>query len=733
MILFVASAAADRPTTNSARLAQLADSLRARYESWQGAEYLRLRSLTTGYWGELNADPNRELIGVREDGEPVILYTDNANAAHTTRADQLHPGGESGYDRDGSLSWGLAVWDNGVANPDHPEFQGHVNIGDDSDDYAAHANHTAGTLAAAGVNPSAKGMSFAAHLNSFDWSMDRAEMAANADWLKVSSHSYHYGGDYGVYDWSSAELDEIQFNAPYYSIVIAATNDGPSYGTIYGSSCGKNAITVGAVNDVDEYDGPGSVTIAGFSSRGPTLDGRLKPEIVANGVQLYSTLSVGYTYMSGTSMSTPNCAGTLFLLVEHYEQTHEYWIPPAATMKALICHTADECGPADGPDYTYGYGLMNAWRAADVISADVDNPDIIQQQELTAGGEFEYTFAADGTVPLKLTIAWTEPPGEVNANPALVNDLDLRLVRESDETTFDPWVMNPDLPWESASTGDNDVDNLEQVYVSDPEPGGYRVEVTHEGPLQGDSQFFTLVIDGLPDPDPVELTLSPYNTEIGPEGGELVFGVTLANSTDAGYPGLTFWTAAILPNGNEYGPLFTSPTFTLDAGATIEVDQFTQNVPAMAPDGEYTLIGRVGEMPDVWLADSFEFTKGLSAAIGDGDGADSWDGRGWPETGDREAASEPVAGPDGIRLRSAWPNPFNASTRFAVELARPAELSVAVFDVLGRRVFTLADGYESAGVHAFRLDADELGSGVYFVRAVIPGAGARTAKLVVVR
>lgn len=118
----------------------------------------------------------------------------------------------------------------------------------------------------------------------------------------------------------------------------------------------KNILTVGAVNDVNggylPLQGPASVQMTGFSSYGPTDDGRIKPDLVANGWLLLSTWGEPnyFAVIAGTSMAAPSVAGSLLLVQEHYEDMHgSDDFMRAATLKALAIHSADETGAADGP------------------------------------------------------------------------------------------------------------------------------------------------------------------------------------------------------------------------------------------------------------------------------------------------------------------------------------------------------------------------------------------------
>ena len=218
---------------------------------------------------------------------------------------------------------------------------------------------------------------------------------------------------------------------------------------------------MGAVNPIPGgYGSPSDVVFADFSSWGPSDDGRIKPDLVADGVNVLSSSSASnssYEILSGTSMSSPATAGSAFLLQEYYYKLHNSFMR-SATLKGLLIHTADEAGPADGPDYQYGWGLIDMPKAASLITSN-DSDQLIQENTLTsAAGSFSLPVIASGKGPLTVTISWTDPPGpvdEVNIlnNPArkLVNDLDLRV--NGNGNTYMPWTLNrlnpgaPGDPW----------------------------------------------------------------------------------------------------------------------------------------------------------------------------------------------------------------------------------------------------------------------------------------------
>ncbi|MCP3961105.1 MAG: S8 family serine peptidase [bacterium] len=350
---------------------------------------------------------------------------------------------------------------------------------------------------------------------------------------------------FGYYDDSSADWDQITFDSPLYLPLKSAGNNrgqGPSAGTPHchwdgslgggegdwvadtdvhaldgaadggydsisgGAGSAKNILTIGAVADIpDGYDQPSDVVMTFFSGWGPTDDGRIKPDLVANGVSLTSSLSFSdsaYGAFSGTSMSTPNTAGSLALLHQH--ALNLFGLPfRAATMKALLIHTADEAGTTPGPDYAFGWGLVNTAGAADVLSAQAATPFHIQEDTLADSSTLEYQVVSDGGSPLCVTVAWTDPPGAVSPptaidvpDPKLVNDLDLRI-EAPDRTVFSPWVLDPDSPPAAAVTGDNARDNVEQVWIESPAAGIYTVRVSHKGSLLNtDPQDVSVIVSG---------------------------------------------------------------------------------------------------------------------------------------------------------------------------------------------------------------------------------------------
>lgn len=328
------------------------------------------------------------------------------------------------------------------------------------------------------------------------------------------------GQPIGHYAWNGTNF------YPVFTVTRPSDGDTAGFDTLPPESVAKNILTVGSVADVvGGYANSTGVVVSTFSSFGPTDDGRIKPDLTANGELLTSSSNAvnnGYTAMSGTSMATPSVAGSLNLLVERYGLlygTNRSML--ASTLKGLAIHTADEAGSFPGPDYRYGWGLMNTKTAALLIDSNYQSQALANIKEviLSSGDFIEFPVAATNTRPLKVTICWSDPPGTSPAasvdptNRMLINDLDLRVIRGS--TTNLPWVLDPATRTNAATTGDNIRDNVEQVVITNAASDTYTVRVTHKGTLVDTngvaaSQRVSILVSGnIAQPKPPLLLASP--------------------------------------------------------------------------------------------------------------------------------------------------------------------------------------------------------------------------------
>ncbi|MCC9136095.1 S8 family serine peptidase [Pontibacter silvestris] len=468
-----------------------------------------------------------------------------------------------------AVSGKLGIWDGSSVRATHRELTGRVTQQDrvtvTSLEDQDHPTHVAGIMIGAGVNARAKGMAYNSNLKAWDWNSDISEATtAAAAGMLLSNHSYGLGyvgwvynsdrtgsikwewhGDtdidayedyrFGYYDDEARQIDRLAYNAPGYLMVVAAGNDrtesGPTDGSSYylgftnrtstvarrkqedydlltGNGVAKNVLTIGAVSAiVGGYQTTTDVESAYFSNWGPTDDGRIKPDLVGDGVNVFSSVATSddaYASYSGTSMAAPNVTGSLLLLQEHYAKLNEGSFMRASTLKGLAIHTADEAGNAPGPDYSFGWGLLNTARAASVVT-NSDKTNLMTERIINQGESYTATVVASGTGPIVATLSWTDPEAtplniddEVvnNRTPSLVNDLDLQI-SDSDNTWL-PWVLNPAQPKSAASTGDNTIDNVEQVLIRNPVAGKtYELTVKHKGTLTNSSQVYSLILSGI--------------------------------------------------------------------------------------------------------------------------------------------------------------------------------------------------------------------------------------------
>jgi hypothetical protein len=489
----------------------------------------------------------------------ISAATTQTNAVQPGGSLGLNLSGSSSF-----LANKLGIWDGGAVYAAHQEFAGKTITLNTTEAVLDHSTHVAGTMIAKGVYAPAKGMAFnASTLQSYDFNNDITTISAAASGLILSNHSYGdvagwdlddngnwtwYGlpGDsvdyaFGQYSDRTVSFDQIEYNAPYYLIVESAGNsrgyNGPAIGGTYqgytsatnmtlitktrtatsniSSQLGydgiattgnaKNILTVGSVGQLP-YGPPNSSAIIAsyFSSYGPTDDGRVKPDIVGMGENVLSCGAASpttYITLSGTSMSAPNVTGSLYLLQEYYAEKHSGAFMRAATLKGLVCATAVDAGTV-GPDYMYGWGLLNTKAAAQAL-IDNGTKSIIKEDSLSQGQTKTFAVTASGDGPLIATISWTDPAGTATAD-GIINDRTIKLVNDLDvrvndgTNTFMPWILDPLNPSNPAQTGDNIRDNVEQVYIAGAVPGRqYTITVSHKNTLQSGGQAYSLIATGV--------------------------------------------------------------------------------------------------------------------------------------------------------------------------------------------------------------------------------------------
>lgn len=508
----------------------------------------------------LNSNPNVKATLVNDgvrlmyihdilDSKPIYRSTDNLEAARGTKTAELWTGGALGLDLDGA-GMTVGVWDGGPADSAHVEFENAPGtasritiidnvIVDGDTGFSSHGTHVSGTISANGSNAGAKGMAPNVNVKSYNWTNDNSEMVTAANDLVnpilLSNHSYGIPIDQGennqlsasfigAYNSGASIVDNVARNNPKYLMVMSAGNNGTTsypgglfdgYDKLTGDKVAKNNLVIANANpsvaEEPVFSGNYELTnlvINPSSSQGPTDDLRIKPDIAADGTNLFSSVpGNGYSVFSGTSMSAPNTTGTLVLLQQYFNQLNGVYMN-SSTLRGLACHTSIDDNVI-GPDPKFGWGFLNARVAAETIAGANSGDAVIEELTLDNNGNYAFTFSAQAGEKLSVTICWTDMPGTAasgvanDPTPKLVNDLDLRLSDGS--TTYLPWKLDFTAgSGFSNSKGDNNVDNIERVDIEVPTSGMYTLTVTHKGTLQGNtggpfapqSQDFALIITG---------------------------------------------------------------------------------------------------------------------------------------------------------------------------------------------------------------------------------------------
>lgn len=542
--------------------------LRFSLEKIQKEDNARLRGYSSAHifhtnWEDLNGR-SVHLHRIDPTGMPEYFVQHNESSAKTISSFDLRPGGNSGLSLTGK-DITVGVWDQGIIFEDHDFFQGRIrNV--DGGNISWHSTHVTGTIAGNSSNNVYDGMAIEANIEGYVWD-DLEEDLLNAveSGMLLSNHSYGVlsgwtydasrnswvwlAGEeffedprFGYYSFSCQMIDAILEAAPYHLLVRSAGNDrnerGPAEGQPYlientefteprqpdggedGYDCiptvgvGKNVLTVGAVFSIpDGYSEPSDVVMSSFSGWGPADDGRIKPDIVASGVNIASAYYIPsqdpetdlIRPISGTSMSTPAVTGSLALLQEYYTKLSEGTFLKAASLKGLIIHTADEAGDNPGPDYQFGWGLMNTNTAAQVLKNSLESDsELFSEESLSNQDTFEQMIFVPGDKALTGTICWTDPAGIPiftnflnNRNPRLINDLDLRLINIKSGEIHYPFILDPENPSQAARRGDNRVDNVEQIQITSPSRGAYVLQISHKENLQDVDQAFSLFVSGI--------------------------------------------------------------------------------------------------------------------------------------------------------------------------------------------------------------------------------------------
>lgn len=281
----------------------------------------------------------------------------------------------------------------------------------------------------------------------------------------------------------------------------------------------KNIIIVGATRKIttndSRYTTSTDVVKASYSSAGPRQDGAIKPDIAGVGSLIFhpdteATGSETFGAGSGTSYSAPQVTGIIGLWYQVYKTLFNGATLDAASAKNLLTHSAQEAG-RKGPDVDFGWGFADSKKGAEILVDKANGNAIFEDKTLTNAQSQSIEVESDGSKPLKVSISWIDPsyktmPQRItdltDTSYRLINDLDLRVINTTTNEVFYPWKLDIANPTAPAITGDNLVDNIEQVLIETPTAGTYRIEISNKKQLVNNSganineQKYSLLVTG---------------------------------------------------------------------------------------------------------------------------------------------------------------------------------------------------------------------------------------------
>ncbi len=448
----------------------------------------------------------------------------------------------------------VAVLDTGL-DDSHPAFTGRIvkyyDYGRDGvRDISGHGTHCAGIVLGngswrpsnTGVAGKYSGIAPGAGLVAQDmygyFTLTQANRDAYRSGATISSNSWGSGsyGEYSnaahAYDAFTHDSDNRESGNQPMLYVFSAGNDGSGSNTITPPATAKNVITVGATGN-DKW-GLSSTAVAGFSSRGPCDDGRMKPDVVMPGHMVVSARSTdgsacsgwyrpgdgqtSYVYASGTSMAAPGVAGAAAVLTQYLVEENGMTAPSPAMLKASLINGAHPLSGYEYPGNTQGWGAVDLAR-----TLFEDSTYKIYRDDESVGldtGEGEdsasYWFMVDSDEPLKVSLVWSDPAGTASTGRALINDLDLE-VYAPDGTRYAGNLFESGKSKADDANYQDRVNNVEGFLLDNPAKGIWTIEVSCFNAPQG-PQDFALVVSGNIEKGHVDL--SPSALSASPPGLE---------------------------------------------------------------------------------------------------------------------------------------------------------------------------------------------------------------------
>ena len=424
----------------------------------------------------------------------------------------------------------ISFTDTGI-DQDHPDIVGRIagvytQYGLDpspADSNGGHGTHVALTIAGDGsIDSSATGIAPEAYIVAYALEHDPTGIFgrigsiydilnhAEQEGSRVAVNAWGLNGNYGAYTADSRSVDIFVHDNPEFLPIFSAGDDpGQNASKVMAPSTGKNVLSIGASNTSP------SGSVANFSSLGPTLDNRVKPDLVAPGVSICSgraqeaAIPVGwscatgahangndmYMSLSGSSQGTAVAGGSVSLIREFIREDVGISSPSSALLKAATINGAVDLGTPDIPNANEGWGQISV---SNSVMPQYNGNDLSTFHEnsrtLSAGFSTLYQFDLDPSSGVDITLAWTDVAGSANAQQSesrLVNDLDLKLTAP-DGTIYKGNVIVNGF---SVPNGVHDsVNNVERIKISPSAvlpSGKWQLTVSHAG---GIDQAYALVL-----------------------------------------------------------------------------------------------------------------------------------------------------------------------------------------------------------------------------------------------